>query len=150
MMQVEESFMQQVVMHWQGSAAAAANTPGMQSDQQALTYGGPPDPSVSQVDRQGGRVGPQAADATSLSSEAAETREPPVAGNHQLQVLLLARTKQWYCLSESHGLPFSKPWSSFSKQCYALQQAIGLLFSRHCSAFQQSPCVQAMSCSIHT
>lgn len=128
MLQVEESFMQQVVMHWQGSAAAAANTESMQSHQQAPTYGGPPDPSVSQVDRQGRQVGPQAVDATSLSSGDAETRDLPAAGNLQLQVLLLARAKQWV-------LPFSKPWSAFQQAMVCLAASHGLL-----SASNAMPC----------
>ena len=80
MMQVEETFMQQVVLHWQGSATAAANTAAMQSDQQSPAYAGPAEPQVGQLDRQGSQIGSQAVDATGPSGGEAETRDPPVAG----------------------------------------------------------------------
>lgn len=83
-MQAEETFMQQVVLHWQGSAtAAAANTAAMQSDQQPPARGAPPDPLVSQVDRQGDQVGSQAVDAATPLDGDVEAQELPVAGKHQ-------------------------------------------------------------------
>lgn len=132
MMQVEETFMQQVVMYWQGSATAAANTVAMQSDQQASAYSGPPDASMGQVDRQGGQAGPQAVDATSLSSRDAETKELPVAGKHHdcrssclleqtngiafQQAMLCLSTGDWFAFQQA-VLCFSA--NSLSKQCHA-------------------------------
>lgn len=75
--------MQHVVLHWQGSVDAAANSEAMQLGPEAFPYGGPPDPSnVGQVDHPGDQVDPQGADANSLSSVDAKARELPDAGRH--------------------------------------------------------------------
>ena len=150
-MQVEETFMQHVILHWQGSVTVADGATAMKSGLEASAYSSPLDAAGDQadyqgrrvdrqggqVDRQGGQVDHQGVqvdrpghDASSLSGSHPETTELPVAGKHPIGKPFLAETANRGLPISRQGLPFRKMLSAFRQALLCLSTSTALPFSK--------------------